>query len=593
MAKRATPKPRRLHAARMTPRAGPGRPAPLRATQVQALLAESIRLLDRLDRPDLALDAVRPILAQYPGNAAALVVAGLCANRLGDMEAAASFFERATELMPADPTPRRLKANLLTQSGRAAEAVAELQAAVALFPADADSRAALGAAYLEADQPDLAAAAYRAAAELDPADTGSRKNLILLDMAAGQLDEAAASYRALLDIDGQDSAGHLVATGRFVSVADWCADADAPYTVVAQACPDAIYPPAYAGEARPEPVAVTRPETYVAQISDATVVGGESFVIAPDGQFVWDIAVRPDSWRFDLTERVTRYADGGVALIDAVAASEEPIEAAIDLAGVSSFNYYHWLVEFVSRMANIEAVESELHLAGMPLLVDRAVTDVPQLMAALRTLVGSEREVIALEAGVARRVRRLILPSQLSWMPNNLRDGEELAMTDYYVSAEAIRYLRRRLAPASVSLGRPGHRRIFLARAGGKRHLNGADLGPVLTEFGIESVRPESLSFEEQIRLFADAELVVAETGAALTNLLFCPPGAGVVVMVGARSWNAAWYSQFAGVLGQTMCFVTGTPASAHVKVYQSGFTIDPEDLRAALGAWTSARSQG
>jgi capsular polysaccharide biosynthesis protein/Flp pilus assembly protein TadD len=560
----------------------PATPAPT----IGALLSEAMSLLERFDRADLAKAVTGRILAVDPDNAAALIVGGLCDNKLGNFEAAQAAFEAAIALVPGDPTPRRLTANLLTELGRATEAVAELEAARTLFPADADIAGALGAAYVECGQPELAAAAYRAAAEADPAATGPRKSLVLLDMATGAFDEAIGSYRELLALDGQDPAAHLVHAGRFVGVADWCAGAGAQYRIVAPAGPDLIYPPAYAGEERPAPLPVIRPETYVAVIPDATVVGGESFVLASDGQILWDIAVRPDARRFDLAERVTRYAQGGVALIDAAAGSAEPIEAAIALSGVSSFNYFHWLMEFLARFANLEAAASDIDLTGLPLLVDRAVTAVPQLMAALVAVAGPDRAIITIEAGTARRVNRLILPSQLSWMPNNLRDGEDLALTDYYVSAAAIRFLRSRLAAHRVGLDGPGHRRIFLAKPTGpgtnNRLLNGPELEAGLAELGIESVRPELLGLEQQIQLFAGAELVVAESGAALTNLLFCPAGARVVVLVAER-WNAAWYSQLGGVLSLDMSFVTGTVVGQHPKMYQSGFTIDRRDLRRAL----------
>jgi capsular polysaccharide biosynthesis protein len=566
------------------------RPTPIPAPappviSTRALLAEAVQLLERFDRPDLAAELAGRILVAEPDNAAALLVAGLSAHMLGDPDTAAVRFEAAIEVMPSDPTPRRLRANLLSERGHATDAAEELQSARELFPTDPDIAAALGAAYVECGQVELALDAYRAAATLDPAATGPRKSLVLLDMASGALAEATTTYRELLALDGQDPASHLVQAGRFTTVADWCAahiDAGAHYRTVLPPCPDVIYPPAYVGEPRPDPIPLTRPETYVAQIPEATVVGGESFVLAPDGAIVWDIAVTPDSARFDLAERVTRYAQGGVALIDATSATSPRIEAAIDLAGVSSFNYFHWLVEFLARFANLEAAP-ELDTAQLPLLVDRAVTAVPQLMAALAAIAGPDRSIIALDPGTAYRVGRLVLPSQLSWMPNNLRDGEDLEIADFYVSAAAIDFLRGRLAPGGTKAAGPGHRRVYLLKSvGSRRLLNGAELEAVLPEFGVEVVHPERLDFEEQIRLFADAKLVIAESGAALTNLLFCPPRARVVVLVAER-WNAGPYSQIAGVLGQEMVFVTGMLRERHYKTYQSGFSIDPADLRRAL----------
>jgi hypothetical protein len=60
------------------------------------------------------------------------------------------------------------------------------------------------------------------------------------------------------------------------------------------------------------------------------------------------------------------------------------------------------------------------------------------------------------------------------------------------------------------------------------------------------------------------------------------------VVVMDAR-WNAAWYSQFGGVLGHEMTFVTGTMATLHEKEYQSSFTVDPASLRRVLEGHASS----
>jgi hypothetical protein len=67
------------------------------------------------------------------------------------------------------------------------------------------------------------------------------------------------------------------------------------------------------------------------------------------------------------------------------------------------------------------------------------------------------------------------------------------------------------------------NRRIVLsrARAGKRRILNGAELIDALASLGFEAVAPETLTFDEQIELFYDAEVVIAPHGAGLTNLLF------------------------------------------------------------------------
>jgi capsular polysaccharide biosynthesis protein len=113
--------------------------------------------------------------------------------------------------------------------------------------------------------------------------------------------------------------------------------------------------------------------------------------------------------------------------------------------------------------------------------------------------------------------------------------------------------------------------------------LGAEALGPVLAAHGIETVLPERLSFAEQVELFADSSLVVAESGAALTNLVFAPSTARIVVL-GADRWDLTLFSQLTGIRGQEHLYVAGTPiAGSHAKLYQSRFTLEPAALHAAL----------
>jgi capsular polysaccharide biosynthesis protein/Tfp pilus assembly protein PilF len=550
---------------------------------VRAGLAAATAYLEGA-RPDLALAAAERVLAVDPLNARALGVMGLVAQVHDRLDLAAGMFLRGIEGAPRDPAGYRRMSALLLQDDRPDEAVALLAQAAHFAPADYGTHVDLAAANLAAGHLDEAADALRAAISIDPGPTDPRVRLVALDLAAGRAEAAIATYRGLLESDGQDPAGHLVVIGRLRGVRDWCTEHLAPYRPLAAARPATIQRPRYLDDGGPPgSVTVTRPETYLAEVPDATVIGGETVVLTSSGDLLLDLATHPDAGRFDLAEGVLRWAEQGAALLDAQVASDEPIEAAIHLAGVSSGNYFHWLLEFLPRIACLEAGGTGTDVATLPLLVDRAVHQVPQLVEALTAVDGGGRRLIVLEPGRARRVRRLVVPSQLAWLPNNLRDGLELRAEDSHISEEAIRFLRDRLLPSDARPSRPARRRIHLARPQSRRLLNASELDPVLAEFDIESVQPELLSLADQVRLFADADLIVAESGAALTNIVFAPPSARIVVL-SAGHWDQTLFSQIAAVIGQSMTYVAGTliPGS-HRKIYQSSFTLAPDVLRQAL----------
>jgi hypothetical protein len=78
----------------------------------------------------------------------------------------------------------------------------------------------------------------------------------------------------------------------------------------------------------------------------------------------------------------------------------------------------------------------------------------------------------------------------------------------------------------------PRNKRIFVIRPDkpGRRYLtNRVEVQACLEALGFETVQPELLKFQEQVRVFASARVVVGESGAAMANIGFCDPGTRVL----------------------------------------------------------------
>lgn len=78
---------------------------------------------------------------------------------------------------------------------------------------------------------------------------------------------------------------------------------------------------------------------------------------------------------------------------------------------------------------------------------------------------------------------------------------------------------------------RAGHRKIYLSRrdAPRRRMVNEADMTRRLRKIGFEILQLEGMTIAEQQALLGSARVVVAEHGAALTNIVWCPTNATVV----------------------------------------------------------------
>ena len=105
-------------------------------------------------------------------------------------------------------------------------------------------------------------------------------------------------------------------------------------------------------------------------------------------------------------------------------------------------------------------------------------------------------------------------------------------------------------APAAAPAARrrcqrvPG-RHLYLTRGTARNNrmvLNEAEVLRLLEPLGFTSVDPGELSVADQIRTFAEADVIVAPHGAALANLVFCSPGATLIEIFPAMSFVADYW---------------------------------------------------
>ena len=82
----------------------------------------------------------------------------------------------------------------------------------------------------------------------------------------------------------------------------------------------------------------------------------------------------------------------------------------------------------------------------------------------------------------------------------------------------------------------PAHRRL----------VNEEKLIAALADRGFEIFTPEEHPFEEQVKTFAAAKVVVGPGGAGMFNSIFCKPGALVVSLEPMMNWLALHSNMFA-----------------------------------------------
>jgi len=105
-------------------------------------------------------------------------------------------------------------------------------------------------------------------------------------------------------------------------------------------------------------------------------------------------------------------------------------------------------------------------------------------------------------------------------------------------------------------------RRIYVsrARAGQRRIVNEAEVSSRLGQRGFEIVRLEDLRFIDQIRLFNEANCVIAPHGAGLSNLFFSQAGIGVYEIMPSRRVPPHIFHVITSQIGGRYHYACGTP---------------------------------
>jgi hypothetical protein len=194
-------------------------------------------------------------------------------------------------------------------------------------------------------------------------------------------------------------------------------------------------------------------------------------------------------------------------------------------------NYYHFLIDALPRLALLEQ-------AGAP-EPDRwyVPTGLPFHGELLDLLGVKPEQRVDATAFPHVRAAELVVPG--------------LPATSEKNPPWVVAWLRSRLLPG-VEVSGP-RTRIYVTRGASAHNRavrNETQVRDLLASYGFVGVDPGALSVEEQIRTFAQAELIVAAHGAALANLVFCSPGTRVIELFPAGYLLPDYWRLASGVPG-------------------------------------------
>ena len=229
-------------------------------------------------------------------------------------------------------------------------------------------------------------------------------------------------------------------------------------------------------------------------------------------------------------------------------------------------NYAHWLTRYLMRLA---LLEDEKSFSGLPLLAIDSLKPYQQESLALLGL--DEDRLIKVPRHSMVHCAELVVPTCLR------TDGNSIAI--------GARWLREKFSSVlQDSTPRSGNRLLVSRQDAPSRYMTKEEeVSKALSAYGFQTVRLSEHAFSDQIRLFADAEIVVAPHGAGLANMMSAPTDCVLLEIVSEPIANMNDFRVIGQVLGQSVVTVScqsfNLYAGATNPAAQHDFTVDVVEL--------------
>ena len=294
------------------------------------------------------------------------------------------------------------------------------------------------------------------------------------------------------------------------------------------------------------------PEIYVARINKAFVIGGSNFLIKDEEIVSHDLL----NVSFDLTpeERHLRmHLKGSFLNLNEKFFTEKvaSIGTAASFTDALSMNYAHWITEVLPRIVSFC---SNSKYKKVPIIIDDGLHK--NIMETLKNIVG-QRQVFLLPKNRIVKIGKLYSTSVAGYISYEPRNIFNQGSSSGKFNANAIKLLVRLLKPLGVK-NTPS--KIYVRRNSSYRNLtNQNEIEALLRENEFKIVDTEKLSFFDQISYFSNAKVIIAPTGAALANLIFCNKKVNLAILANDdRNMIYKYWVNLASIVGVKVTYITG-----------------------------------
>ena len=208
------------------------------------------------------------------------------------------------------------------------------------------------------------------------------------------------------------------------------------------------------------------------------------------------------------------------------------VEKGFLVEGIFSSNWYHFVTQVLPKMKFVSSIPE-----SVPIIVPPHCKENNNFRQALDIFIkqhAPKRSIIYMPYKGAYIVKTLYVASaQGLLIPNLKKNVKEIMRPEWCLYKQStIDFIRETMLKA-MDTTRAYPDKIYITRknASPRRSFNEDEIIKFIASEGYAVVAPETYPLAEQIALFHHARCIVACSGAAFTNLLYCQKGCKVIIM--------------------------------------------------------------
>lgn len=324
------------------------------------------------------------------------------------------------------------------------------------------------------------------------------------------------------------------------------------------------------------------PEIYISKVEDAEVNGASNFIFKGAELICHELYdFDSDYTSEELNARLILNTNDNKAywINKNIKKNSTIINKAASFVDACAGNYAHWLTEVLPRICLFCQIKE---FENIPIIINSGLHK--NIIESLAFIVGKQRSVFTLSLGNTVTVNELYVVSPTGYIPFDVRPGKSSHHGIF--SKDALKILTIKVM-SQIELFAPDYpQKIYLRRRSKVRQLiNETEIEKLLVDNGFSVVDTENLSFQEQVILFNNAQVIVAPTGAACANLIFAKENAKIIILMGIhKNMPYKYWMHMANARDiYNISYVLGEIVHNISMDFHADYYIKPDDLLTCL----------